>query len=108
VSVLGTRPSLGGSHRTPATSIWRDTIVRANGRVSSRANDVAVAAELVSYLIGDEFMSEEDRHNLWTTWNKARGKDVEHPVDQIDDDLTPEDLPHTAHERVSEFVRSRT
>ena len=53
-----------------------------------------LAAELVAYLIGDEYMTEEMRHNLWLAWNKARGKDVENPVDQIEDDsLMPEDLP---------------
>ena len=39
-------------------------------------------------------MTAEMRHNLWTAWNKSRGKDVLNPVDQIDDDnLIPEDLP---------------
>ncbi|HQZ33559.1 MAG TPA: DNA sulfur modification protein DndB [Ilumatobacteraceae bacterium] len=79
---------------SPPTSIWRDTIVRPDRRVSSRSEEVALAADLVAYLIGDEYMDETMRHNLWTAWNKARGKDVEHPIDQIDnDDLLPEDLP---------------
>ena len=80
---------------TPSTSIWRDTIVRPDGKkmvVRKEAKDLA--ADLIAYLIGDEFMTEEMRHNLWFAWNKARGKDVENPVDQIeDDDLIPEDLP---------------
>lgn len=79
---------------SPPTSIWRDTIVRMSGAVTSRREEVSVAADLVAYLIGDEYMTEDMRHNLWTAWNRTRGKDVETPVDQIDDDdLIPEDLP---------------
>jgi DNA sulfur modification protein DndB len=79
---------------SPATSMWRDTIVRADQKMVARRDAQDLAADLVAYLIGDEYMTEEMRHNLWVAWNKARGKDVEHPVDQIDDDdLIPEDLP---------------
>ena len=79
---------------SPPSSIWRGTIVRADQRMVARKEAQDLAADLVAYLIGDEYMTEEMRHNLWTAWNKARGKDVENPVDQIeDDDLIPEDLP---------------
>jgi DNA sulfur modification protein DndB len=77
-----------------STSIWRDIIVHGDRRVSSGRDAVDLAADLVAYLIGDEYTTEDMRHNLYLAWNKARGKDVEHPVDQIgDDDLIPEDLP---------------
>lgn len=80
---------------TPPSSIWTNTIVRADGqKMVARKEAQELAAELVAYLIGDEYMTEEMRHNLWVAWNKARGKDVENPVDQIEDDsLIPEDLP---------------
>ena len=79
---------------SPSNSIWRDTIVRADQKMVARREAQDLAADLVAYLIGDEFMTEEMRHNLWTAWNKSRGKDVLNPVDQIDDDnLIPEDLP---------------
>jgi DNA sulfur modification protein DndB len=75
-------------------SIWRDTIVRADGRLSSRREDVALASQVVAFLIGDEYMDEQMRHNLWAAWNKARGKDVDSPVEKIEDDnLIPEHLP---------------
>lgn len=80
---------------TPPGSIWSDTIVRADGlKMVARKEAQALAAELVAYLIGDEYMTQEMRTNLWATWNRARGKDVDTPVDKIDDDdLMPEDLP---------------
>ena len=79
---------------SPPTSIWRDTIVRADQKMVARKEAQELAADLVAYLIGDEYMTEDMRHNLWTAWNRTRGKDVETPVDQIDDDdLIPEDLP---------------
>jgi DNA sulfur modification protein DndB len=80
---------------TPPNSIWTNTIVRADGqKMVARKEAQELAAELVAYQIGDEYMTEEMRHNLWVAWNKARGKDVENPVDQIEDDsLIPEDLP---------------
>jgi len=53
-----------------------------------------LAAELIAYLIGDEYMTPELRANLSAAWNRARGKDVDTPIDKIeDDDLMPEDLP---------------
>ena len=76
------------------TSVWRDTIVRADGKMVARKEAHDLARDLVSYLIGDEYMDEEMRHNLWTNWNKARGKDTITPVDRIEDEnLIPEDLP---------------
>lgn len=79
---------------TPPNSIWTNTIVRVDGRATSGRTDVILASQLVAYLIGDEYMDEQMRHNLWANWNNARGKDVDTPVDQIEhDDLIPEDLP---------------
>ena len=76
------------------TSIWRDTIVRADGKMVARKEAHDLARDLVSYLIGDEFMDEQMRHDLWYSWNKARGNDVDTPIDQIEDDtLIPDDLP---------------
>lgn len=91
---------------SPTTSIWRDTIVRADQKMVARREAQDLAADLVAYLIGDEYMTEEMRHNLWVAWNKARGKDVEHPVDQIDDDdLIPEDLTLAGLASLSQGIR---
>lgn len=79
---------------TPATSIWTNTIVKPDQKMVARREVQELAGELVAYLIGAEFMTEDMRHDLWRMWNKARGKDTGSPVDEIEDEsLIPEDLP---------------
>jgi DNA sulfur modification protein DndB len=62
-----------------ASNYFRDSIVRANGTMSARAESYALAAGLISYLIGNEFMADELRRGVWRSWNAARGKLVEWP-----------------------------
>lgn len=79
---------------TSPSSMWRDTIVHADGvKMNVRKEAQELAAELIAYLIGDEFLSVEQRDSLSRKWNKARGKDVDTPIDSVEDDLMPEDLP---------------
>ena len=80
---------------SPAGSIWTNTIVRADGKkMIARKEAHDLAADIVAYLIADEYTSQTDRDQLWQNWNKARGKDTDTPVDrQTDDSLIPEDLP---------------
>jgi DNA sulfur modification protein DndB len=49
-----------------------------------------LAARLIAYLIGAEFMTEEDRQKLWKDWNLARGCDVDGDLEMGD----PEGLPN--------------
>jgi DNA sulfur modification protein DndB len=76
---------------------WRGTVVRADGAMVSRKEKKVLAANLVAYLIGVEFMSDEEIENLWAEWNKARGRDPEADVSQMSEEeaarLLPEDLP---------------
>jgi len=80
-------------------SMWRDTVVRADGRMVARKESKDLAAELLAYLIGPEFMTTEMVNNLTNDWNLARGKNLEIDVGAIADDdeaafeLVPEDLP---------------
>jgi DNA sulfur modification protein DndB len=71
-------------------SVWRDTIVRADGRMVARKEARELAARLIAYLIGAEFMTEEDRQKLWKDWNLARGCDVDGDLEMGD----PEGLPN--------------
>ena len=80
---------------TPPNSIWINTIVGPDGRrMIARKETQELAAELIAYQIGSSYMTEDMRHNLWQVWNKARGKDIDSPIDEIEDDARiPEDLP---------------
>ena len=75
------------------SSMWRDTIVRADGRMVARKEAYDLAARLVSYMIAAEFTSEEAKQRLWEDWNKARGKDPYAELDELDEHEQPEDLP---------------
>jgi DNA sulfur modification protein DndB len=63
--------------RATADSYWRDTIVRADGRMVARNEAYNLAANLLAYLIGAEYMTDEMKSNLWRDWNDARGRDTE-------------------------------
>lgn len=51
--------------RATADSYWRDTIVRADGRMVARNEAYNLAANLLAYLIGAEYMTDEMKSNLW-------------------------------------------
>jgi DNA sulfur modification protein DndB len=77
--------------------MWRDVVVKPAGNMIARKEAIELGADLLAYLIGDEFTSDEDRQDLWVNWNKARGKD---PFAELDD-LPPEELPEDLPEPVA-------
>lgn len=81
------------------SSMWRDTIVRPDGRMVARKEAYELAAQLLAYLIADEYMSEEDRKSLWQDWNQARGRNWWDDIDEVSPELLPEDLPEPVSER---------
>jgi DNA sulfur modification protein DndB len=77
----------------PPSSMWRDTIVRADGRMVARKEAYDLAARLIAYMIGADYMAEESKQRLWEDWNKARGKDPHAELDELEEHEQPEDLP---------------
>ena len=76
------------------TNYWRDTIIRADGRMVARKEAYNLAAQLIAHLIGGQYLDDEQRQHLWYEWNKARGKDVDTVPEQITKpELKPEPLP---------------
>ena len=83
------------SSTTPAhpSSMWRDTIVRADGSMVARKEAYDLAARLIAYMIAADYMTEESKQRLWEDWNKARGKDPHAELDELEEHEQPEDLP---------------
>lgn len=77
----------------PPSSMWRDTIVRADGRMVARKEAYDLAARLIGYMIAADCMSEESKQRLWEDWNKARGKKPHEELDELEEHEQPEDLP---------------
>lgn len=73
---------------------WRDVLVRPDGRMIAKADAYDLAAELITYMIVPEYSAEE-RDRLWKRWNEIRGRDPYSPIDEIDDQQQPEDLPES-------------
>ena len=74
-------------------SLWVETIVRADGRMSTATESVAVAADLVAYLVGKEYMAEGEIGQFQRRYNLLRGNaDIEN-----ESDLGPE-LPSAVSE----------
>jgi DNA sulfur modification protein DndB len=70
--------------------MWAEVLVRPGGRMNAGKNAVRLAGELVAYLIGAEYMTDEDSNALLTKWNEARGKNLNW-AGMSEDDLDPED-----------------
>lgn len=83
------------------TSIWRDSIVRPDGRMVARREAYDLAARLLAHLIADEFMSEEERKALWQDWNQARGRNYWDPIEDLPAEQIPEDLPTPVARNIS-------
>ena len=76
-------------------SYWRDIIMLAGGRMLARKEAYTLAASLLAYLIGNEYLDEEQRDDLWRRWNDRRGKDVKTELDKITEpERRPEPLPN--------------
>jgi DNA sulfur modification protein DndB len=80
---------------TDGNSVWRGSIVSMDGKkMVARREAQDLAAELVAYLIADEYLDATMEDELWRMWNRSRGRDVESDIADIDDDArVPEDLP---------------
>jgi DNA sulfur modification protein DndB len=75
-------------------SYWRDVIMLAGGRMLARKEAYTLAASLLAYLIGNEYLDDDQRNKLWERWNDRRGKDVRSTAVEITDPgLRPDPLP---------------
>jgi DNA sulfur modification protein DndB len=75
-------------------SHWRDVIMLAGGRMLARKEAYTLAASLLAYLIGNEYLDDDQRNAVWKRWNDRRGKDVKtEPAKITDPGLKPEPLP---------------
>jgi DNA sulfur modification protein DndB len=75
------------------TSMWRDVILRPDGRMIARTESYALAGRLLAYLIAADYTTEKEKHDLWVNWNEARGHDPHASVEGLDQHEIPEDLP---------------
>lgn len=74
-------------------SIWRDTIVRADGRMVAKKDAYDLAGRLICYMIASDYMTAEFTETLYEDWNRARGKDPFSAIDELEEHERPEDLP---------------
>lgn len=79
-------------------SIWRETIVRASGRMVARNEAYTLAANLLAWLIAAEYHTPNEEHELWQAWNSARGNETDHKrIKELQDQgmlvKLPENLP---------------
>jgi DNA sulfur modification protein DndB len=68
-------------------SIWIETIVSANGRMSAGKEAVSLAGELVAYLIGAEFMKAKEKRDLQLRLSSRRGQLVSEKPKYLGPDL---------------------
>ena len=54
-------------------SLWVETIIRADGRMSATTDSVAVAAELIAYLVGKDYMEDGEIRLFQRRYNLLRG-----------------------------------
>lgn len=74
-------------------SMWRDVIVKPDGKIISKKENLLLASRLVAHLIGADVESPEEVDKLTQDWNVARGRDPFASLDTLSDDQIPEDLP---------------
>ncbi|BAY97330.1 DGQHR domain protein [Tolypothrix tenuis PCC 7101] len=77
------------------SDIWTGTIVTASGRMSTGKQSYDLAAELIAYLIGAEYIKDEDIEILKERYNKARGYDYKNQKPETN----PEELPQPVSSR---------
>lgn len=75
---------------------WRDVLVRPDGRMIAKSDAYDLAAELITYMLVPTY-SPEDQDRLWKRWNETRGRDPYTPMDEVDEERLPEDLPRPAY-----------
>ncbi len=76
-----------------STNYWRDVIVKPDGGMIARKEAYALAANLIEYLISSRTVSDEEQMNLWTSWNKERGKVLTEDPELLAPEEMPQDLP---------------
>ena len=55
-------------------SLWVETIIRADGRMSATTESVAVAAHLIAYLVGKDYMDDDEISSFRKRYNLLRGE----------------------------------
>ena len=80
---------------TSVNSLWVETIIRADGRMSATTDSVAVAAELIAYLVGKDYMDDGEIKLFQRRYNLLGG----HADIEDETDLGPE-LPSVVPETV--------
>ena len=58
---------------TSVNSLWVETIIRADGRMSATTESVAVAAALIAYLVGKDYMDDGEIKAFQRRYNLLRG-----------------------------------
>ena len=58
---------------TSVNSLWVETIIRADGRMSATTDSIAVAAELIAYLVGKDYMDDAGIEFFRRRYNLLRG-----------------------------------
>ena len=74
-------------------SFWRDVVVKPDGRMMAKEENYRLGARLIAHLIGAEYETPEVLDELRIDWNEARGRDPFTSIDELDDEMIPEDLP---------------
>ena len=75
------------------SDMWLEVLVRASGAVTANKQTYDLGADLVAYLIAPEYTFDDQRNQLWTAYNKAKGIDVEDPEVLADPEVEPLELP---------------
>lgn len=76
------------------SSVWRDVLVRPDGRrMIARREAYVFAARVLAYLIASEYTSEDEVHSIWVDWNERRGNKPNAPADEVEEEVEPEELP---------------
>lgn len=57
------------------SDLWRETIVRASGKMVARKEAMDLAAHLIAYLVGADAMDADEVEKLRSTYTKARSED---------------------------------
>lgn len=62
------------------SDLWRETIVRASGKMVARKEAMDLAAQLIAYLVGADAMDADEVEGLRAAYTKARSEDETEPL----------------------------
>lgn len=68
------------------SDLWRDVLIAPNGRIIARNENYDTAADLITYLIASDKMTDEAIENVREHVAKFKGEDGTSPVDEYDED----------------------